>query len=110
MKLSIEFDNPLQPTEKIVKTITIRSNKNIKYIEKLIKTAENGMVMVPLNIKCESGKIDNMILSIVSTPAVKGQVYQKPINQKPKEIIPVEIKEYVPKPKLAERFVRWLCE
>jgi len=92
MKLTVKFKNPLDKSQDVKKTFTLSDKKNKYYADQLLKMADGGMVIIPIDLTISIDNVDYETSILVSSPATtKG--YKGLINQKPAVKINTEVTE-----------------
>jgi len=77
VKVTFEFYDPLQKDRKISKSVHVRGKGPKAYINNLLKLADDGLTIVPIDVIVEGEEVKTIFLSTMA------QKYSGKINSRP---------------------------
>ena len=79
MKITVNLINPLSPKQKIKKSFPFRGKRNKNYAKRLLKMADDGMMMIPIDVTFDIDGVEykqSVILSTAANSDHRGAINQ----------------------------------
>jgi len=80
VKVTFEFYDPLQKDHKISKSIHIRGKDTKDYINNLLKLADDGLTIIPVNIIVDNKESKTVMISTL-LQKYEGKINSRPVTE-----------------------------